>query len=280
MTSSDLGATTPAARHDQLTGMATASPLLISREPGLAIVRLNRPERLNALGFDMQQMFADAVVPLAQDPEVRAVMLVGEGRAFCAGGDVSGMGGPSDRQAAIAGMRRAHAWLTGLRMSDAIVICAVNGVAAGGGFGLALMGDIVVASEAASFKAGFTALGVAADFGLGWTLPRAVGQVRAREILLGERRVGAAEALAIGLVAQVWPAADFEANALDLARRLARGPLAMGLTKQLLNHEDRAGLAAYLEAEAQLQATAFASEDFREGVAAFMAKRPADFRGR
>ncbi|MDB5453556.1 MAG: enoyl-CoA hydratase [Caulobacteraceae bacterium] len=255
-------------------------PLLITREPGLVVARLNRPERLNALSFDMQAMFADEIVPLARDPEVRVVMLIGEGRAFCAGGDVSGMGGSSDRDSAVAGMRKAHAWLTGLRMSDAIVICAVNGVAAGGGFGLALMGDVVMASDAASFKAGFTALGVAADFGLAWTLPRAVGQVRAREILLGERRIGAAEALAIGLVAQVFPAADFEAEALATARRLAKGPLAMGLTKRLLNHEDAQGLAAYLEAEAQTQATAFASEDFKEGVAAFMGKRPADFKGR
>lgn len=122
-------------------------------------------------------------------------MLIGEGRAFCACGDVSGMGGPTDRESMICATLLSHAWLSGLRISDAVVICTVNGVAAGGGFGLALMGDVVVASGAASFKAGFKALGVAADFVLGWTLPGAAGHVKARENLLGERRVDGVEAL-------------------------------------------------------------------------------------
>jgi 2-(1,2-epoxy-1,2-dihydrophenyl)acetyl-CoA isomerase len=167
-----------------------------------------------------------------------------------------------------------------LRMSHAILVTGVNGAAAGGGFGLALMGDVVLASESAFFKAGFTDLGLAADFGLGWSLPRAIGEPRAAEILFSDRRVPAEEAHKLGFVSRLLPAEGFGEAALAFARKMAGVPYAARLTKRLLRLRDAAGLADYLDAEAEAQAEAFATEDFREGVAAFAEKRPAEFKGR
>jgi 2-(1,2-epoxy-1,2-dihydrophenyl)acetyl-CoA isomerase len=177
-------------------------------------------------------------------------------------------------------MRTTHGWLTGLRLGDAILVTAVNGAAAGAGFGLALLGDVVLASESAFFKPGFTDLGVAADFGLGWTLPRAAGEARAAEILFSDRRVPAEEAHRLGFVSRVLPAEGFGEAALAFARQMAAAPFGASLTKRLLRRADAAGFAAYLDAEAEAQADAFGSEDFREGVAAFMAKRRPQFNGR
>ena len=262
--------------------MSAAAHLLISREGPLVTLRLNRPERLNALSPQMLEAFRREVLPLASDPSVRAFLLTGEGRAFCAGADVGAMGGPSalSRAEIVEALRGTHAWLSALRLGDAILVTAVNGAAAGGGFGLALLGDVVLASDAAFFKAGFTDLGVAADFGLGFSLPRAVGQPRAAEILFSDRRVPAEEAHRLGFVSRLLPAEGFEAAALAFARQMSRTPLGASLTKRLLRREEAQTFADYLAAEAEAQADAFGSEDFREGVAAFLAKRPPDFKGR
>jgi 2-(1,2-epoxy-1,2-dihydrophenyl)acetyl-CoA isomerase len=166
-----------------------------------------------------------------------------------------------------------------LRSCEKLVITAVNGAAAGGGFGIALLGDIVLASSAAFFKAGFTDLGVAADYGLAWTLPRAVGDIRAAEILFSDRRVSAEEALSLGLVSRLIEAASFEAEALAFARKLAAAPRGAQITKRLLRLAEQEAFARFLEGEAEGQVEAFQSRDFAEGVAAFREKRPARFRG-
>jgi 2-(1,2-epoxy-1,2-dihydrophenyl)acetyl-CoA isomerase len=262
--------------------MSGGPHLRIEREGPLLVLRMNRPAQLNALSTEMRATFANDVAPLAADPELRAILLTGEGRAFCAGADVGGMGGrgQATREEAGAAMRVTHGWLKALRTSHAIFVTAVNGAAAGGGFGLALMGDVVLASEAAFFKAGFTDLGLAADFGLGWTLPRAVGEPRAAEILFSDRRVGAEEAHQLGVVSRLLPAEGFAEAALAFARQMAAAPYAARLTKRLLRQRDAAGLAAYLDAEADAQAEAFQTADFREGVAAFSEKRRPRFEGR
>jgi 2-(1,2-epoxy-1,2-dihydrophenyl)acetyl-CoA isomerase len=249
--------------------------LLIEREAGLVVLRLNRPERLNALSGEMLGALEREVTAATADPEVRAIMLTGAGRAFCAGGDVTGMARPASADSTRQGMATAHGWVKALRSGDALVITAVNGAAAGGGFGI-----VVLASSAAFFKAGFTTLGVAADYGLAWTLPRAVGGPRAGDILFGDRRISAEEAERIGLVSRVIAAETFEAQALDIARQLAAAPLGASLTKRLLRQSEAAAFAAFLEAEARAQAQAFQSDDFLEGVAAFKDKRPARFNGR
>lgn len=254
--------------------------LVLQQDEGLAILRLNRPERLNALSAGILHRLEVEVPRLMAAPEVRAILITGTGRGFCAGGDVGGMGGPSDPEAALAGMRTFHGWLTLLRCSEKLVITAVNGAAAGGGFGLAMIGDLVVASEAAFFKAAFTSLGAAADYGLGYTLPRAVGGVRAAEILFSDRRVTPREALDIGMISRVFPAETFAADALEFARGMARTPRGAQLTKRLLRFGEADAFARYLEAEAQAQAETFQSRDFREGVAAFRENRTAVFEGR
>lgn len=254
--------------------------LIIERDDGLAVLRLNRPERLNAISAGLIDRLAFEVPRLMADRDVRAIMLTGEGRAFCAGGDVGTMQGSASPEATLAGMRAYHGWLKALRGADKLVLTAVNGVAAGGGFGLALIGDLVLASEDAFFKTAFTSLGVAADFGLAFTLPRAVGQVRAAEILFNERRITAREGLELGFVGRVLPADTFAAEALEVARALARTPFAAQLTKRLLRLDEANAFERFLEAEAQVQSEAFQSADFREGVAAFTARRTPVFRGR
>lgn len=263
-----------------MTMAGTFDELIVERDEGLAVLRLNRPRRLNALSADMRSVLEAEVPRLVEAADVRAIMLTGVGRAFCAGGDVGDLAGPPSPGGAVAGMSAYHGWLAKLRVGEKPVIAAVNGVAAGAGFGLAMIADVVITSDEAYFKAGFTDLGVAADFGLGFTLPRAVGEARAAEILFSDRRVSAQEALQIGLAARIFPAASFAADALAFARGLARTPRSLQLTKRLLRHGQAEAFAAYLQLEAETQAEALESEDFREGVAAFLAKRRPNFRGR
>jgi 2-(1,2-epoxy-1,2-dihydrophenyl)acetyl-CoA isomerase len=176
-------------------------------------------------------------------------------------------------------MRASHVWLNALWAAEKPVITAVNGVAAGAGFGFALIGDIILASKNAFFKGGFSSLGAAPDYGLGFTLPRAVGAVRAAEILFSDRRVTADEALAIGMVGQVLPAENFAADAIEFARATAGLPRGAQLTKRLLRLESADAFARYLDLEAETQTEAFQSQDFAEGVAAFREKRKPVFRG-
>lgn len=253
--------------------------LVVQQDEGLAILRLNRPERLNAVSLSIVRRMEAEVARLVASADVRAIMITGTGKAFCAGADVGGMGRPSDPRDTLAGMRAYHPWLKALRQSEKLVISAVNGVAAGGGFGLAMIGDLIVASETSFFKAAFTDLGAAADYGLAFTLPRAVGSVRAAEILLSDRRVSAREALAMGLISRLFPVESFSADALEFARAMARTSRGAQLTKRLLRVQESDAFAHYLEAEAQAQAEAFQSRDFLEGVAAFQQKRPAVFQG-
>ena len=264
-----------------MTQMSNANEeLLIQQDDGLAILRLNRPDRLNALSPDMLRRLEIEVPRLVAAPQVRAIMITGTGRAFCAGGDVGGMGGSRDAQAILDGMKSYHAWLKALCAGEKLVISAVNGAAAGGGFGIALIGDLVVASEAAFFKSAFTTLGAAADFGLAFTLPRAVGAIRAAEILFSDRRVTADEALRMGMVSRVFPTETFARDALEFARAMARTPRGAQLTKRLLRFGEAEVFARYLEAEAQAQTEAFQSRDFLEGVAAFRENRSPVFHGR
>ena len=253
--------------------------LVVEQEDGLAILRLNRPERLNALSAPLLARLATEVPRVLAAPDVRAMMITGTGKGFCAGGDVGSMTGPADREAILAGMRSYHPWLKALWTSEKLVITAVNGVAAGGGFGLALIGDVILASEDSSFKCAFTSLGAAPDYGLGFTLPRSVGAVRAAEILFSDRRIKAREALEIGMISQVLPAGNFAADAVEIARTMAQLPRGVQLTKRLLRLESADAFARYLDVEAETQTEAFQSQDFAEGVAAFREKRPPAFKG-
>lgn len=255
-------------------------PVLLRRDGAVAVVTLNEPASLNALSAGIKDGIESVVPALAADPAVRAIVLTGTGRAFCAGGDIRAFD-QRDTTSMRLRMQRSYRWLIPLLTADKPVVTAVNGVAAGAGFSLALAGDVVIASTVAKFKPGFPGIGAVPDLSLAWTLPRAVGMLRAKDILLFNREVAAAEAQAIGMVTRLAEPEALLETALAVAAELAAGPtLAFGLTKQLLQRALELPLEGFLELEAMAQATAFGSADFAEGVAAFRGKRKAEFGGR
>jgi 2-(1,2-epoxy-1,2-dihydrophenyl)acetyl-CoA isomerase len=253
--------------------------VLVERRGAVGLVRLNETKSLNALSPAIKDGLQAALCALLPDPAVRALVITGSGRAFCAGGDIRGM----DDRATVAMRRRMHgaySWLVPLITADKPVITAVNGVAAGAGLSLAMTGDIILASRAARFKAGFAGIGAVPDLSLAWMLPQAVGLVRAKTILLENREFDAEAACAIGLVTRVTQPDALLDHALVTAEALASGPtVAFGVTKQLLRRAHDTSLESFLELEAMAQTVAFGSADFAEGVAAFRAKRPAAFGG-
>jgi 2-(1,2-epoxy-1,2-dihydrophenyl)acetyl-CoA isomerase len=257
---------------------ATA-PVLVATADGVATITLNRPDALNALNARVRGDLLAAISAARRDDAVRAVVLTGAGRAFCAGADLRG--GTAEREFRRVIATEYNPLVEAIRALPKPIVAAVNGVAAGAGMSLALAADIVVAADEARFVPAFHRIGLVPDSGLTRTLVRAVGRHRALEILLGERQLGAAEAEAAGLVAAVVPGDRLVETAGDLARRLASGPtLAIGLTKRLVNAAEDASLADTLGIEAALQEVAGRSEDHAEGVAAFTEKRDPSFRGR
>jgi 2-(1,2-epoxy-1,2-dihydrophenyl)acetyl-CoA isomerase len=252
--------------------------IVTTRKDGIMTWRLNRPEQLNALNAPTAKNLLRLANEAISDPSIECVVITGTGRAFCAGGDMMSIkagtetGGPN----ALALLQRA---MHTLIESPLPVITAVNGVAAGAGFGLALLGDLSIASSAARFRPAFIALGVSPDLGLAYTLPRLLGEVRAREALLTNREFSADEALALNLVTRVVPAEHFEAEVQKVAEQLAAAPrVAYGLTKQLMKQGRTLSLADFWERELAAQAAAFKSPEIKEGVAAFQARRKPDFR--
>jgi 2-(1,2-epoxy-1,2-dihydrophenyl)acetyl-CoA isomerase len=252
----------------------------VLRDGAVAEIVLNEPQSMNALSAGIKAGLEANLPVLLNDPAVRAIILTGTGRAFCAGGDIRAM---DDRGAvSVQGrMERSYRWLVPLLNAGKPIVTAINGAAAGAGLSLALSGDIVIASRDARFKAGFPGLGAVADLGLGYTLTRAVGHVRASDILLTNREVSADEAFAMGLASRLVDAADLMATARQVAADLAAGPtVSLGMTKRLLRRAYDLPLEAFLEEEGLAQVLCFGSEDFAEGVAAFKGKRKPDFRGR
>lgn len=248
----------------------------------IATVTLNRPERLNALTFDVYAELRDLFRDVGDDPAVRAVVITGAGRAFCSGGDVEDIIGPLlqlDHEG-----RRDFTALTcdlirAIRTCPRPVVAAINGVAAGAGAVIAAACDLRVAAASAKLAFLFTRVGLAgADMGAAWLLPRLVGFGRASELLLTGDAIDAAEALRIGLVNRVVADGEALSAAQFLAASLAEGPaLALARTKQALDHEATLPFSAALDAEAELQARLMDSPDFHEAYSAFMAKRPARF---
>lgn len=262
--------------------MTDASPsgvLAVATERGVTTLTLNRPDALNALTADLRGELLAAVKAAGRDVEVRAVVLTGAGRAFCAGADLRG--GSGEREFRRVLVNEYNPLIEAIRALPKPVIAAVNGVAAGAGVSLALAADLVVAAEDVMFVPAFHRIGLVPDSGLTRTLVRGVGRHRAFELLMGERRLSAAEAEAAGLVAAVVPADRLADTARELAERLASGPTrAIGLTKRLVADAEDASLSDSLAAEAALQEVAGRTEDHAEGVAAFTEKRDPAFGGR
>ncbi len=244
---------------------------------GLARITLNRPDSLNSLSAPLTLDLTAAMDKVVTDSEIRAVILTGAGRGFCAGADLkAGTGGDP------AEWIRTYYNPLIIKMSQLQkpIIGSINGVAAGAGFSLALACDMRIVSEKASFISAFIRIGLVPDSGLGYFLPRLVGIGRALEITATGEPVTAAKALEYGMVNRVVAPDQLEAETLAFATKLAQGPTyAIGLTKKLLGEGLEKPLAEVLEMEADLQHHAGKSYDFREGVQAFIEKRSAQFKG-
>lgn len=256
-------------------------------EGGVATLTLNRPKALNALSPELMQELFLAAARLGSDPAVRAVLIRGEGRGFCAGGDVksmmSGMMGGGEGPPAVMAKRGAgllHSIIAELRRMPKPVICAVHGPCAGAGVGLALAGDIIWAAESARFRLAYTGIGLCPDGGTTYALPRAVGEKMALELFLTNRELDAKEALRLGLVSQVFPDEELGLRSAELAGRLSRGPTkAYAAAKALVRDSLREGLETQMESETQAVAAMMTTADFLEGVSAFVQKRDPEFKG-
>jgi 2-(1,2-epoxy-1,2-dihydrophenyl)acetyl-CoA isomerase len=253
----------------------------VSIEDGLAVLTLNRPEAMNALNLELKRALADWLAHARYDTSVRAVLLTGNGRAFCAGGDLKEM---DPARAATEAMRRQDELLRGVYLPLARlpipVVAAVNGHAHGGGLTLALACDIVIASEAAPMSLGFVQRGLAPDCAALYFLPRLVGTARTKELVLTARPFTAQEALTMGLIAEVVPAEDLLARGRDLAGGLARGAtVALGLAKSLIEQSWTATLDEFADLESYSQAVSRSTRDHQEGVEAFWQKRAPAFTG-
>jgi len=259
--------------------------LIVDRDGAVATVRLNNPAKLNALSDTLTREVVDALAALKDDREVRAVVVTGEGRGFCSGADLGGMeqeyrGGGRARPTDL--LDDGYAKMVRLIVdSPKPVIAAVNGVAAGAGLSLALACDLRLASEAATFSMAFVRIGLVPDSGASYFLPRIVGAAAALELSITGERIDAERALRIGLVSRVVPAESMPGEAATLAAELAALPTtAIGLTKQLLRDAASLSLDEALALESRVQDEATQTDDHREGVLAFLDKRPPDFRGR
>lgn len=249
---------------------------------GVARITLDRPDRLNALTFEVYRELRDLFVALAGEETVRVVVITGKGRAFCTGGDVKEIIGPlfaRDAAGRLAFTRLTCDLIRAMRRLPKPIIASLNGQAAGAGAAIALASDFRIATEEARIAFLFVKVGLCgADMGTAFLLPRVVGAGRAVEILSLGEFIEAREAERIGLYNKVVPAAELAAETDRLADRLAAGPaFGIGMTKTMLDREMSMDLDSALEAEAQAQAICMENPDYREAYDAFVAKRAARF---
>lgn len=258
--------------------------ILVADDGGVRTITLNRPDVLNAFNNTLLDELGAAVKSAAKDRAVRCLVITGAGRAFCSGQDLAEVRERYESPEPIdLGERLRNQYnpiVASIRSMDKPVIAAVNGVAAGAGASLALACDLRIASDGASFVQAFVNVGLVPDCGGTFSLPRLVGMGRAMELAMTGRKVGAEEALRIGLVNQVVEADSLAAAVAEFAGKLATMPTkAIALIKRAINHAWTAELDSQLEYEAMVQATAGMSDDHREGVMAFIEKRKPAFKG-
>jgi 2-(1,2-epoxy-1,2-dihydrophenyl)acetyl-CoA isomerase len=248
--------------------------IIFEKEEGVGRIILNRPEAMNALNNKMREELISAIEETEKDIEIRVLVITGKGRAFCAGGDVKGMGtqerpiNPSQIILRLANLEKP-------------VISAVNGVAAGGGCNLALAGDIILASDQARFIQSFVRIGLVPDWGGMYFLPRLVGMAKAKELMFTGEAIDAREAERIGLVSKVFPSEEFEGAMNGLAKKLAAGPpKSLSLIKKILNWGQQSDLKTVMEIEHLAQGICRETEDHKEGLKAFKEKREPNFIGK
>lgn len=248
---------------------------------GIARIVLNRPDAGNAFNAELARELAKAALACDLDPSVRAVLLTGRGKMFCAGGDLKAFADFGDEAT-----RRVkkladdlHKAISIFARMDAPLVVAVNGAAAGAGFSLSITGDIVIAADNAKFTMGYTAVGMSPDGSSTWYLPRLVGLRRAQELALTNRSLSASEALDWGLLTRVVTAAELDEAAMDLCLQLAAGPRgAQAMVKKLLLRSPDNSLEAQMEIEGRAIARAAGEPEGIEGVQAFAARRAPVFR--
>lgn len=249
----------------------------------IAVITLNRPEKLNALVPEIRTGLENYLLQAETDEGVRVIVITGAGRAFCSGGDVSTM---TQRLGVIPAQRRKNLrqgtnLVQRMRQIEKPIIGAINGVAAGAGFSLALACDLRLASEKARFAMAFVKRGLHPDWGGSYSLTRLVGTARALEMALTGDLIDAQEAFRLGLVNKMFPEDGFEKGWKEFAMKLAGGPpIAMGMIKATIYRAAEADMAAALEIETLGQIVCSQTEDSKEGVASFLEKRPANFQGR
>lgn len=260
--------------------MKSYPTLLVSLEGGVCVVTLNRPDVYNAFNEAMKKDLNEALKDAERDPAVRCLVLRGAGaKAFCSGQDLKEHAG-ANRSLKESLEKSYNPMIRRIRTMEKPVIGMINGVAAGAGCSLALACDMRFMSAEAKLIEVFIRIGLVPDSGSHWFLPRLTGMARAFEYAATGRDIGAEEALRVGLVNAVIPPDALEAETMAAARRLAQGPTrSIGLIKRTLNKSLAAGLDELLDYEATIQQIASSTEDHREGVKAFLEKRPAAFRG-
>jgi enoyl-CoA hydratase/carnithine racemase len=251
----------------------------------VATIRLSRPERLNALTFTVYRELTDCFFDLRSRDDVASVVITGEGKGFCAGGDVNEIIGvllEKDMADVLAFTRMTGELIQNMRELEKPIVSGVNGMAAGAGAVIALASDFRVFAEEASIAFLFVKVGLTgADMGAGFLLPRVVGTARATEALMLGDSIGSERALEWGLANKVVPKAEVLSETTALAQRLADGPgLALRMTKRMINAEWTMDLASAIEAEAQAQALMLMGEDHREFYEAWTGKRKPTFKGR
>ncbi|MCY1495191.1 4-chlorobenzoyl coenzyme A dehalogenase-1 [compost metagenome] len=251
------------------------STIQLTINDGLATLVMSRPERKNAMTGQMFVELLDALTELRRNPDVRALLLTGAGSDFCSGGDVSTMQGGVEASFMRMRMTENNRLLAALADFDRPVVAAVDGVAFGAGFSVALAADFIIASERARFCMAFARIGLAPDLGASYFLPRLVGLPKAREIIYTAREIGANEARELGLALEVVPAGELHARAEAIARSLSRqSTCAFAMTKRLLGRSLESGLHELLDAEAAAQAVALSSDYLKEASARFVRKEP------
>lgn len=260
--------------------------VLFERSGGLAVLTFNRPEAYNAIDGAVTEALLDALIRCDEDASVRAVLLTGAGKAFCAGGDLKAMQAESASGGSVGVFLKrltvtVHGAIATMARMEKPVIGAVNGVAGGAGFSFALACDLVLAAESASFTMAYTRAGLVPDGSSSFFLPRIVGAKRAYDLMVNNRTLTAGEAKELGIVNEIYRDASFMAEARTYAERIASGPTrAFGAAKRLVAFSPESSLETQMEHERRAIAECAGTEDFREGVAAFVEKRTPKFAGK
>ncbi len=254
--------------------------LLLKTENGIAHITLNRPDKFNSFNQEMALLLQKHLDECATNTAVRAILLTGSGKAFCAGQDLSEAIDDNGIELPDIVEKHYNPIIQKIREIEKPVLCAVNGVAAGAGANIALSCDVVVAAENASFLQAFSKIGLIPDSGGTFFLPRLIGFQKASALMMLGDKIPATEAAQMGMIYKVYAEADFVESSLQLANKLAQLPTkGLGLTKKLLNESFSNNLSQQLQREKEVQTEAGNTHDYNEGVNAFLEKRSPNFKG-